>query len=259
MNGKSIKPPNPAGALRGFLFLDGLVRLFLWCSSLALAVAFFTAMDAWPERSLIGADLPTAWSWSVKLAYLVLVFNLIFLGHLIVLRALIPAPKEHYLSFQDNEGLPPGLIRSALIATLVKARYEPPFPGFLVFHIGNLPPLCWLMKHTLGPKSRSCFVLDPPITDPAHTEIGRNVTIGGQTSIIAHTHNRDGISVKKTIIEDDVMIGAHALVYGGCTIKRGAVVFGGSVVRPNTTIGENEAWGGVPAKKIKDLPPLPWN
>ena len=36
-----------------------------------------------------------------------------------------------------------------------------------------------------------------------------------------------------------------------------AIVGGGAIVRAFTTIGEYEVWAGVPAKKIKDLPPVP--
>jgi len=148
------------------------------------------------------------------------------------------------------------IIWAALVSIITRARYHAPFPGFLVFHLANLPPLCWLVNAIMGPKSQSVFPLDPPIPDPKHTEIGRNVTIGYSTSLTAHVQDREGVSVKKIVVEDDVMIGAEALIYGGTTIKRGAIVYGGAVVRPDTVIGENEAWGGVPARKIKDMPPI---
>lgn len=256
MSNTSPKPADPSGALRAYMFLDGLVRLFLWVSSLALTVAFFTALGLWPEGSLIGADLATAWSWGVRLALAVVVYNVVYVAHLVILRAPLPTPKEGYYPLGRGVEVGPQLLWAALSSTLLRAKYEPPFPGFLVSHLINLPPLHWLVNRIVGPKSRSCFVLNPLIPDPSHTEFGRNVTIGNMTSVIAHVHNRDGITLKKTVVEDDVMIGAHALIYCGCTIKRGAVVYGGSVVRPDTVIGENEAWGGVPARKIKDLPPL---
>ena len=78
------------------------------------------------------------------------------------------------------------------------------------------------------------------------------------------------------IIEDEVQIGPHCSIlsastidhkYGPVVLKKKCCVGAGSVVMPNTTIGENsivgalsfvnrnipdnEVWGGVPAKKIK--------
>ena len=39
MSNTSPKTPDASGALRAYMFLDGLVRLFLWVSSLALTVS----------------------------------------------------------------------------------------------------------------------------------------------------------------------------------------------------------------------------
>jgi acetyltransferase-like isoleucine patch superfamily enzyme len=41
----------------------------------------------------------------------------------------------------------------------------------------------------------------------------------------------------------------------GADIGDGAVVTAGSVVTMNTVVPPNELWGGIPAKKIKDLQP----
>jgi hypothetical protein len=249
------KSRNTAPALRGFLALEAVIRLLIWQLALVFTIALMTALRDWPAESIIGADLQTAARWSGTLVRFVLIFNVIYLCILLVLRALLPAPREGDYSIAASGRISWNMFSWALLGILVKAKHQAPFPAFLVFHIANLPPLCWLVTRIFGPHSRSVLVLDPPVPDPHLTEIGRNVVVGNMTSIIAHSHYRDHIEVRKTVIEDDVMIGAHSLIYGGCTIKRGAVVYGGSIVRPNTVIGENEAWGGVPARKIKDLPP----
>lgn len=256
MSSRSTKVRDTAPGMRGFLFLEAFVRLTIWYSALALTVAFFTWMDAWPDTSLVKANLPTAWKWGQHLSNMIIVYNLIYLGILLLLRLPVPTPKEGDYPLRSVRGLSAQLLCHTWVSILVRARYEAPFPAFLVFHLANLPPLCWLVRWIFGPKSRSCLVLDPPMPDPYLTHIGRNVIVGNMTSIICHTQYRDRVALRKTVIEDDVMIGAHALVYSGCHIKRGAVVYGGAVVPPDTVIGENEAWGGVPAKKIRDLPPL---
>lgn len=55
--------------------------------------------------------------------------------------------------------------------------------------------------------------------------------------------------VKSSIcIEDDVWIGANAVILKGVTIGRGAIVGAGAVV--TKSIPEFEIWGGVPARKL---------
>ena len=256
MTDTTAKPRDPRTGMRGFMFLEAFVRLFIWYSSLAVTLAFFAKFGRWPEQSLFGADFSVTWLWCQRISEAIILYNVVYLLHILIIRLPIPSPKEGEFSLTATSKFDLRLLWAALVAILTRARYEAPFPAFLVYHIANLPPFCWITPRILGPKSRSCLILNPPIPDPDLTEIGRNVTIGNMTSIIAHTQYRDSVSIKKTVIEDDVMIGAHSLIYSGCTIKRGAIVFGGSIVRPNTVIGENEAWGGVPAKKIADLPAL---
>lgn len=57
-------------------------------------------------------------------------------------------------------------------------------------------------------------------------------------------------SAVPVVIEDDVLIGANAVVIEGCRVGKGAVVAAGAVVvsdvAPNTVVA------GVPAKVLKD-------
>lgn len=53
---------------------------------------------------------------------------------------------------------------------------------------------------------------------------------------------------KKTIIENDVWIGANCLIKQGVTIKNGAVIGMGAVLTHD--VGSYEIWAGNPAKKI---------
>jgi hypothetical protein len=250
----TAQPRDSKLCLQALLVLDGVVRLLIWSSSLALAVATMTACRAWPESGLVDAHLGLAWLWGQKLTHLVLLFNLFYVAHLVVFRLLIPTPKEGTYSLAPGARLDGQLIRAALVAALTKARYQAPFPGFLVFHVANLPPMRWFMNRIFGPKSRSCYVLDPMLADPALTEIGRNVVFGFNASVTCHTQQRDAIAIRRVVIGDDVLIGANAVVFSGCCIGQGAVILSGAVVPPDTVIGDYEVWGGLPAKKIKDLP-----
>ena len=60
-----------------------------------------------------------------------------------------------------------------------------------------------------------------------------------------HEYNGDN---QEVIINDDVWIGARAMILGGVTIGRGAVIAAGSVVTRD--VEPYDIVGGLPAKKI---------
>lgn len=95
------------------------------------------------------------------------------------------------------------------------------------------------------------------ITEPWITYLGNNVTIGEATLFMPHaitTKNKEKIVyLKKIVVEDNVTIGARAIIMHGVVIGKNSIVATNSVVTPNTQIPENEFWGGIPAKKIKDI------
>jgi hypothetical protein len=256
---RNAKPPDPCMSLQGFLALDLLTRVFIWSSSIVLAMALASWRGWWPAESLVDASASGYVKWGIALGRWVIAVNLIYVAELVILALPIPTPRPGVYSTvkPPNMRHPAGrqLLYSCLRALLTKARYEAPFPAFLVFHISNIPPMRWLMGPIFGPKSRSCYVTDPVILDPHLVEIGRNVVLGSGCNIAGHCQLPDMVAIRKTIIEDDVVIGANSTIFGGVRIKRGAMVAAGSVVSPFTQIGECEYWSGVPATKIRNLPP----
>jgi len=238
---------DPLNALRGFLLLDMFVRLMVWSTALASTLAVFAALGSWPTTDLRGISFPAAWQWAQKLTHMILLFNVFYVLILIVLRLPIPRPKEGRYSIGPGEPVNRQVVWSCLIAVLTKARYQAPFPGFLVFHMANLPPMSWLMGPIFGPRSRSCYINDPSIIDPHQVTIGRNVVIGFGTTIAGHYQMLDHIVIKPTIIEDDVLIGAYS-VLSGVHIKSGATVAAGSVLI-GRDVGPGEYWVGNPARR----------
>lgn len=94
------------------------------------------------------------------------------------------------------------------------------------------------------------------ILDSYEVVIGNNVFIAPNVVISAVTHplvakDRRNLKGGKTIIEDDVWIGAGVIILPGVTIHRGSVIGAGAVV--NKDIDPNTVVGGVPAKFIKDI------
>lgn len=58
------------------------------------------------------------------------------------------------------------------------------------------------------------------------------------------------LPIREVIIEDDVWVGANAVILQGVTIGQGSVIAAGAVVTKD--IPPMEVWAGVPARKIKD-------
>jgi len=95
--------------------------------------------------------------------------------------------------------------------------------------------------------------------------IGNHVITGPQVMMITGNHKIDipgklldevtpdlksSDDDQPIIIEDDVWIGARAIILKGVKIHSGSVIAAGSVVTRD--IPPYEVWGGVPAKKIKN-------
>ena len=148
--------PDPCRSLQGFLFLDLVARVLIWGSSFAFAIMLMTALKWWPSSEIVGAGPADAWAWGGAIAKWVILFNLIYVAELVLLRLPIPQPAQGIYSTNKPPDIRTHagrqLIWSCLIAILTKARYEAPFPGFLVFHIANLPPMRWAMGRVFGPK-----------------------------------------------------------------------------------------------------------
>ena len=92
------------------------------------------------------------------------------------------------------------------------------------------------------------------------TMIDMGAVLGGRATVGANCHIGAGTvlagvieppSAQPVIIEDDVVIGANAVVLEGVRVGKGAVVAAGAIViedvEPYTVVG------GVPARKLKEL------
>lgn len=256
MSNQPHKVVDPIHGLRAFLALDAIVRLFLWSGSIVVAVGCISALGDWPSVPLIRSDFGTALHWIGTLCQFAFLFNVSYVLLLSLLRLPIPTPKPGRYTLVPGKPPDRQLVWACLAATLTKARYEPPFPGFLVHHVASLPPFCWIYNSVVGPKTKSCSVTDVKFMDPFGIEVGRNVVFGLGTIISAHAQGRDDITIRKTRIEDNVIFGGNVIVYDGCTIGQGSVILGGAIVKSGTVVGENEVWGGIPARKLKTLPPF---
>ena len=92
------------------------------------------------------------------------------------------------------------------------------------------------------------------------TMIDMGVVLGGRATVGKNCHIGAGTvlagvieppSAKPVIVEDDVLIGANAVVLEGVTIGKGAVVAAGAVVTQD--VAPFTVVAGTPARKIKDI------
>lgn len=92
------------------------------------------------------------------------------------------------------------------------------------------------------------------------TMIDMNVVLGGRATVGKNCHIGAGSvlagvieppSAKPVVVEDDVVVGANAVILEGVTVGQGAVVAAGAIVTedvpPNTVVA------GVPARAIKQI------
>ena len=73
------------------------------------------------------------------------------------------------------------------------------------------------------------------------TSIGNNVSIG---------HNS---IIHGSMIDDFVLVGMGSIVMDRSKISSNTIIAAGSVVKENTFVEPNSIYGGIPAKKIKDI------
>ncbi|MEM2529074.1 MAG: acyltransferase [Ignisphaera sp.] len=95
----------------------------------------------------------------------------------------------------------------------------------------------------------SSTIIQSGVYIPPKVEIGARVFIGPR-AVFTNDRYPPSRKIVKTVVEDDVIIGANATIVAGIVIGRGAVVAAGAVVtksvEPYTVVA------GIPAKSIMD-------
>lgn len=107
--------------------------------------------------------------------------------------------------------------------------------------------------HGLDVINYNCVILD---TSPVHIGAGAFIAPGVCLACAGHSidaaHRSEGISTSAPItLEEDVWIGANAVVCGGVTIGKGSVIGAGSVVTHDIPAGVVAA--GSPCRPIRPV------
>ena len=93
-----------------------------------------------------------------------------------------------------------------------------------------------------------------PVTIGSHVNLAQGITITALNHIFEDSEKRideQGVSTSAVVIEDDIWIGANAVVLPGVTIGQHSVVAAGAVVTKD--VPPHSLVAGVPAKIIKQI------
>jgi acetyltransferase-like isoleucine patch superfamily enzyme len=118
------------------------------------------------------------------------------------------------------------------------------------FHVKNF--LYRLLGVKIGHNASIGLMVMLDIFFPEQIEVGDNVIIGYNTTLLGHEFLKDEWRRGKIIIEKDVTIGANCTILPGVVIGEGAVVSAMSLV--NRDIPPYSFYGGVPVRDLRGKP-----
>jgi len=122
---------------------------------------------------------------------------------------------------------------------------------FWLSHRFPFPFLNNICFKVFGVKTKFSNSLFEGWVDTEFIEFGKNVVIGQGTVAMASMIIGNLLIIKKTVIEDDVRIGSHAIIMPGTHIKKRSVLASNSVTTVNQILDEGYIYVGVPAKILK--------
>lgn len=91
-----------------------------------------------------------------------------------------------------------------------------------------------------------------PVTIGSHVNLAQNITVTGLNHNFEDVYtpiDEQGVSTSPVVIEDDVWVGANAVILPGVTIGKHSVVAAGSVV--SKSIPPYSVCAGIPARIMK--------
>jgi acetyltransferase-like isoleucine patch superfamily enzyme len=122
---------------------------------------------------------------------------------------------------------------------------------FWLSHRFPFPFLNNICFKVFGVKTKFSNSLFEGWVDTEFIEFGKNVVIGQGTIVQSSMIIGNLLIIKKTVIEDDIRIGSHAIVMPGTHIKKRSVLASNSVTTVDQKLDEGYIYVGVPAKKLK--------
>ena len=122
---------------------------------------------------------------------------------------------------------------------------------FWLSHRFPFPFLNNICFKVFGVKTKFSNSLFEGWVDTEFIEFGKNVVVGQGAIVQSSLIIGNLLIIKKTVIEDDVRIGSHAIVMPGTHIKKRSVLASNSVTTVNQILDKGFIYVGVPAKLFK--------
>jgi serine acetyltransferase len=107
----------------------------------------------------------------------------------------------------------------------------------------------------LGAKIGGQIAIAGDLRDHPILWVGDRATIGQNAVITGHAMTHNEIVIKPIRLGRGSVVGINCVVMPGVELGENAVLAPGGVAIMDTKIPPNELWGGIPARKIKDLSP----
>jgi hypothetical protein len=103
-----------------------------------------------------------------------------------------------------------------------------------------------------GVKTKFSNSLFEGFVDTEFLECGKNIVIGQSAVVQSSVIVGNLFIIRKTILEDNVVIGAHSIVMPGTHMKKNSVLAGSSLTTVGQELEEGWVYLGAPAKKFKE-------
>lgn len=115
----------------------------------------------------------------------------------------------------------------------------------------RVTPFIVLFHRLMGAKmGRGVQINTAVVADSCFLDIGKNVIIGGDVTLVAHVAEHDTLVVKPVKIGNNVTLGIMVIVMPGVEIGDNVMIAANAVIPKDTKIPSNTVWGGIPAKQL---------
>ncbi|MBY9012470.1 MAG: hypothetical protein KGD70_08860 [Candidatus Lokiarchaeota archaeon] len=174
--------------------------------------------------------------------YVTLVFSATFIAKIfhVIINAIHKPRTGVFLRHPSNKDYRYWCIRNVIKKWPFWLSHKFPFP-----FMNNI---CFKV---FGVKTKFSNSLFEGWVDTEFIEFGKNVVVGQGALIQSSLIIGNLLIIKKTVIEDDVRIGSHAIVMPGTHIKKRSVLASNSVTTVDQKLDEGYIYVGVPAKTLK--------
>ncbi|MFX0143817.1 MAG: DapH/DapD/GlmU-related protein [Candidatus Hodarchaeota archaeon] len=175
--------------------------------------------------------------------YVTIVFaGILFAKILLIIVNGIHKPREGvFLRIPEDKDYRYWSLRNTIKRWPVWLAHRFPFPGVM-------DNICFKMFNVKTRISNSLF---EGWVDTEFVEFGKDVVVGQGAIVQSAVIIGNLLIIRKTIIEDDVRIGSHAIIMPGTHIGQKCILAANSVTTVGQILEDGYIYAGIPAKKFK--------